>query len=143
MKTVVTALAVCLAAAVGTSAFQSQEPPPTPPTQQAQPQTPTPAIPEVIFTGCLVQGSAPTVYILENAKLDPKSTTEKGVKFIVLASAEDLNLRTHLNHEVQISGLTDGKTPPVTTQKVEEKDLPKFSAKKVTMVSDTCTSVAR
>jgi hypothetical protein len=149
MKTIVTAVAVCFVVAAGTSAFQSQQttppPPPsqqqqTPPTTPAQPQTP--AIPEVSLTGCLIQGSAPTVFLLENAKVDPKSDTEKGARFIVLAAAQDLNLRTHLNHEVTIGGLTDGK-PTVTDKKVEEKDLPKLSAKKVSMVSNTCASPVR
>jgi hypothetical protein len=150
MKTIVTAVAVCFVVAAGTAAFQSQQTtPPPPPTQQQQtpPTTPaqpkTPAIPEVSLTGCLIQGSAPTVFILENAKADAKSPTEKGVKYIVLAAAQDLNLRAHLNHEVVVGGMTDGKDAPPTDKKVEEKDLPKLSAKKVTMVSNTCASTVR
>ncbi len=138
MKTLVTAIAVCSLVA-GLSARQN------PPTQQqnppAQQQTPQkPAVPEVTLTGCLVQGSTPAVFIFENARKDPKSTTEPAVKYVVLASAEDLNLRTHLNHEVRISGLPDGKVAPPTTQKVDEKDLPRLSAKSLTMVADTCTA---
>ena len=79
----------------------------------------------------------------ENVRKDPKSTTEPAVKFLVLASAEDLNLRNHLNHQVRITGLPDGKVAPPTTSKVEEKDLPRLSAKSVTMVADTCSVPAR
>jgi hypothetical protein len=131
MKTLVTAIAVCTLVA-GLSARQDPASP--------QQNPPKPAVPEVTLTGCLVQGSTPAVFIFENARKDPKSTTEPAVKYVVLASAEDLNLRDHLNHEVRISGLPDGKIAPPTTQKVEEKDLPRLSAKSVTMVADTCTA---
>jgi hypothetical protein len=129
MKTLVTAIAVCSLVA-GLSARQD-------PAQQTPPK---PAVQEVTLTGCLVQGTTPAVFIFENARRDPKSTTEPAVKYLVLASAEDLNLRDHLNHEVRINGLPDGKIAPPTTQKVDEKDLPRLSAKSVTMVADTCTA---
>lgn len=133
MKTLVTAIAVCSLVA-GLSARQD-------PASQQTPQKP--AVPEITLTGCLVQGSTPAVFIFENARKDPKSTTEPAVKYVVLASTEDLNLRSHLNHEVRISGLPDGKIAPPTTQKVDEKDLPRLSAKSVTMVADTCTAPIR
>ena len=93
------------------------------------------------LTGCLVQGSGPAIFVIENAKKDAKSDTEKGVSYIVVASSPDLNLRTHLNHEVTITGQSDGKTAPATGTKFEEKDLPKLTAKNVTMVSNTCAVV--
>ena len=143
MKTLVTALVVSVAV-VGLSAHQN----PPPPVQQQQQQQATPPqqpqqqkMPDVVLTGCLVQGSTPSVFLFQNVRRDPKSTTEPAVKYVVVASTEDLNLRTHLNHEVQITGLSEvGKVAPPTTQKVEEKDLPRFSAKAVTMVADTCGS---
>ena len=133
MKTFVTAIAVCFVVA-GLSARQD----PT------SPQTPQkPAVAEITVTGCLVQGSTPAVFIFENARKDPKSTTEPALKYMVIASTEDLNLRNHLNHQVRISGLPDGKVAPPTTSKVEEKDLPRLSAKTVTMVADTCSAPSR
>lgn len=133
MKTFVTAVAVCFVVA-GLSARQD----PT------SPQTPQkPAVAEITVTGCLVQGSTPAVFIFENVRKDPKSTTEPALKYMVIASTEDLNLRTHLNHQVRISGLPDGKVAPPTTSKVEEKDLPRLSAKSVTMVADTCSTPTR
>ncbi len=133
MKTLVTAIAVCFLVA-GLSARQD----PT------SPQTPQkPAVAEITVTGCLVQGSTPTVFIFENVRKDPKSTTEPAVKYIVVAATEDLNLQDSLNHQVRIVGLPDAKVAPPTTQKVEEKDLPKLSAKSLTVVSDTCSSPAR
>jgi hypothetical protein len=145
MKKLITTLAVCLTVGVGASAMpqQQQQPPPPPPnpqTQQTQPQKP--ATQELVLTGCLIQGTGPTVFIFDNAKKDPKSQTEKAMKYVVIASAEDLNLRQHLNHEVQIVGTWDGKTAPATP-KVEEKDLPRLTAKSLTMISNTCAVVTR
>jgi hypothetical protein len=133
MKTFVTAIAVCFVVA-GLSARQDPQ----------TPQTPQkPAVAEITVTGCLVQGSTPAVFIFENVRKDPKSTTEPALKYIVIASTEDLNLRNHLNHQVRISGLPDGKVAPPTTSKVEEKDLPRLSAKSVTMVAETCSAPTR
>lgn len=129
MKYLITTVAVCFAISVSAAALQEQQP--------TQKQTP----PEVTLTGCLVQGSVPTVFIFENAKKDPKSTTEKGAKYVVVVASEDLNLRTHLNHEVRITGQPDGKPQP--TGQVEEKDLPRITAKAVTMVSNTCQAPTR
>lgn len=146
MKTAMTTLAIC--AAVGLNVLanqQTQQPPPPPPTQQQQqqqpPDKPQTPIADTTLTGCLIQGSGPTVFIVDNAKADPKSTTEKGARYIVIASAEDLNLRQHLNHEVRITGKVDGMVPVAGT-KVEEKDLPKLNAKAVVMVSNTCAVAA-
>ena len=135
MKTLVTALAVCFVVA-GVSAQQQQQQQQQPPAQEAQ----KPADTEITLTGCVVQGSGPTVFIFENARKDPKSTSEPAAKYIVVAAAEDLNLRQHLNHSVTIVGVSDGKPVVLMTQKVEEKDLPRISAKSVVMVADTCTS---
>lgn len=140
MKTLVTALTACTLV-VGLSAQQTP-----PPSQAAQPpQAPQteqkPA--EVTLTGCLVQGSGPAVFVFENVRKDPKSTTEPAVKYMVVAAAADLNIRQHLNHEVRITGTPDTKVAPPTSQKVEEKDLPKLTAKNITMVAETCTAPGR
>lgn len=142
MKTLATAIA--LAAVVGVGA---QQPPPTQQQQQQQQQqAPAPQEkqqPELTLTGCLVQGSGPAVFIFEKAKKDPKDANERAVKYLVVSAAEDLNLRTHLNHEVRITGLWDGRPAPASAQKVEEKDLPRLSAKSLTMVADTCSAIER
>lgn len=133
MKTFVTAIAVSFLVA-GLSARQDP----------VSPQTPQkPAVAEITVTGCLVQGSTPEVFIFENVRKDPKSTTEPAVKYIVIAATEDLNLQSSLNHEVRIVGQPDGKVAPPTTQKVEEKDLPRLSAKSLTVVADTCSTSVR
>ncbi|HVQ42285.1 MAG TPA: hypothetical protein VMS54_08765 [Vicinamibacterales bacterium] len=135
MKKLITTFAVCLSVGVGASAMQqAQDPPPA----QAQ----KPPTQEITLTGCLIQGTTPTVFIFDKARKDPKSPTEKAVKYVVVPTAADLSLRPHLNHEVQIVGVWDGRTAPAG-DKVEEKDLPRFTAKSVTMVADTCTPAAR
>src|SRR5689334_17936220 len=135
MKSLVTALGVCtlvasLSAGQATSQ-QQQAAPPTPPAVDQQKATA-----DVTLTGCLVQGSTPAVFIFENVRKDPSNKEEAAVKYIVSAGTEDLNLRNHLNHQVRISGAPDGKVAPPTASKVEEKDLPKLSAKSITMVAD-------
>jgi len=146
MKIALTALAVCLAVTASTAAFQTPHPgqQQTPPTQGQQivgddQKTP----PDVTLTGCLIQGSTPSVFLFDNARKDAKSTTEKGVRYLVLISGEDLDLRTHLNHEVAMTGRIELKPAPAAGQKPTEKDLPTFATKNVTMVSDTCTAAGK
>jgi hypothetical protein len=145
MRATVTTLAAVLAITLGTAAAQATQTAQTtqaaPTTQEPQKQMP----PEVTLTGCVVQGSSPTVFILDNAKKDPASTTEKGVRYVLASAVEDVDLRTHLNHEVRIVGEVDIKvsadpvTPPVPPMPPDpEKNLPRLKAKSVTMVSDTC-----
>jgi len=133
MKKLITTFAVCLSVGAGASAMQQQQTPPDPQKPPTQ---------EITLTGCLIQGTTPTVFIFDKARKDPKSPTEKAVKYVVVPSAADLNLRPHLNHEVQIVGVWDGRSAPATGN-VEEKDLPRFTAKTVTMVADTCTPASR
>jgi hypothetical protein len=153
MKAAVTTLAAVLAITLGTAATQATQTPvtqTTPATQATDPQKQMP--PEVTLTGCVIQGSSPTVFLLSNAKKDPASATEKGVQYLLASTVEDVDLRTHLNHEVRIVGEVDAKVsadpvtvppvPPVPPAPTDpEKSLPKLKAKSVTMVSDTCALV--
>ena len=114
----------------------------TPPAQTpATPQQPA-ASKDITVTGCVTQGSSPTVFVLDNARQKPEDRSEKAASFILVASGEDLNFKTYLNQEVQVTGAPEMKTAPAAPagQKAAEKDLPKFSAKMVTTVSDRCTS---
>jgi hypothetical protein len=140
MNRLAIALTASLVAAPLVGAAQTQ-PPPTPQTT-AQTQPAQQKMPDIALTGCLVQGSAPNVFVFQDAKRNVQDTTEKGMKYVVIAGTEDLNLREHLNHAVRITGQADAKaavTPPAG-QTVQEKDLPKLTAKSVTLVSNTCAS---
>ena len=107
-----------------------------PPPQNAKPSS------DVTVTGCLTQGSGPTVFILDNAKTRVDDKTEKGQSYVVIAAGEDLPLAANLNHEVSVMGSADAKvsTPPPAGQKASEKDMPRFSAKTLTSVADRCTA---
>ena len=138
---------------VAVQAAQQQQTPP--PTQQQQQRE----MPDVRLTGCVTQGSGPTVFLLSNAKRNAEDTTEEGKTYVLVADAaegEDIEFRSHLNHEVTITGRIDQMavaqpqrtpptppTPPTGQQKVDEKTLPKLSAKAVTTVADTCSNLVR
>jgi hypothetical protein len=126
MKYLVASLVVCLAA-VGVYAQQN------PPTEQRKPA-------EVEVTGCVVQGSSPSVQILQNARQDPKDPTEKGLKFLLMPASADLSIKGHLNHEVRVIGVSDGRPAPTMDQKVEEKDLPVLQVKTLVMIAPTCAA---
>jgi hypothetical protein len=143
MKNLVTAFAVSLAVGSAAAVLAAQQQPPTAPPVSAQtPQTPAAkdAPADVTLTGCLVQGSAPNVFVFQNAKKDAKSTSEKGVSYVVVASSETINLRSHLNHEIQVTGQSDGKIAPMSSERASETELPKLSAKNVTMIANTCAT---
>jgi hypothetical protein len=117
---------------------QQTPPPPTvkPPLQTSAKSTEA----EITLTGCLVQGSASNVFILQNAKRDPQSATEKAARYVVAPATEDLVLKQHLNHQVRILGVPDGRPQPTpqTGAAVDEKLVPTLNAKSLTMVSASC-----
>jgi hypothetical protein len=139
MKATVTTIAAVLAITLGTAAAQATQTVQTAPAVQAPDSQKSS---DVTVTGCVIQGSSPTVFILDNAKKDPASTTEKGLRFILAAKDDDVDLRTNLNKEVRVVGEIDAKVSddPPTVPPDPEKTLPKFKAKTVTMVADTCTA---
>jgi len=129
---------------------RSQSPSTTPSASQSQDQS---------LTGCLVQGSGPSVFLLEHAKSgagvavsSPSSQTDRSVAssagasktYVVTASAGSVDLKGQLNHQVTITGMGDAASvsAPAAGQsaKVSEKDLPKFSAKTIMKIADTCSS---
>jgi hypothetical protein len=163
MKTLVLGTIASLTLSVALVAAQQQTPPPTqqtpPPTQQQQTPPPTPpAVPtqppstptqtasqkltDVELTGCLVQGTGPTVFIIENAKTEAQTEAEKGKTYVLVSGAEKIEFTPHLNKKVKITGSVDNtsmtKATPPAGQRVEEKDLPRLTVKSVSHVADTC-----
>jgi len=137
-------------------AAAQQEPRPAPSAAaQPAPSSQAPSVPEIRITGCLTQGSSPTVFILDNARMSTDAKTAEGKKYIVVMT-DAAGLRGQLNRQVTITGLADEKktsvtvtTPPAGTPdapgpavevKVEERDLPRFSAKTIVRVADVCTT---
>lgn len=116
---------------------------------------------EITVTGCLVQGSSPTVFLLQNARLNPKDRNEKATAYRLIAATEDLNFSKQLNHEVSVTGTGDqasamssgmssrtsstSSTSGTSTsagqrQTMNENELPKLEATIVTTVADSCTT---
>jgi hypothetical protein len=157
MKRQIVAFAGCLvfsAAVVAQSSPPPQDPAPQAPTTQVPPDQqqpkpfnpdPKPAAPELTLTGCLIQGTGPDVFLLDNAKMSPADRGERGRSYVLSASTEDLFFRSHLNHEVSVTGTPEEPKDlqPPAGQKLDERNLPKFNARSVTMVSDRCLASSR
>jgi hypothetical protein len=116
----------------------------TPAQDPQKPQDQTKA-PDLTVTGCLTQGTGPTVFVLGNAKMDAMDKTETAKSYVLVASTEDLAFASHVNHEVTVTGASDGKIAPAAPagQKVSEKDLPKLTTKSLTEIADRCTAASR
>ena len=104
--------------------------------------------PDLTLTGCVVQGSGPAVFLLDNAKQDPKDAAEKSVKYYLSPAAPDINLRAHLKHMVRVTAEQDLKVSampvldppsPNAPRPGEERTLPRLIVKTVTMVSEKCS----
>lgn len=126
---------VCAGALV---AAQSAPPPPqTPADPQQKPQ-------EISVTGCLIQGSAPNVFVLENARVKPEDQNEKAATYVITVAKPEMSLKAHLNHSIKVTGIAEkvvAAAPPAGGAKPKEGDLPKFTASAVTMVSDRCAPI--
>ena len=114
---------------------------------------------DTTLVGCLVQGSGPNVFIIENAKASSAPASEKGKSYVlaVAPGSTSIDFRTQLNRQVRIVGLTEGGAvtvassgaarpsttveTPTATVRIEEKDMPKFSARTVARLGDTCVTV--
>ena len=131
MKNTIAAFGLCLA--VGTAIAM------TAPVagQESQP----PKYKAVSLTGCLVQGTGPDVFILENAKADPRDTSQKGWTYVLASGAAEVSFREHLNNEVRVDGTAEMKMPPSPPagESVKESDLPKLKATKLMHVATTCS----
>ena len=96
------------------------------------------------LTGCLIQGTGPNVFLLDNAKLGATGPKEKGTTYVLSGSRPDIDFKMHLNHEVTVTGAVEPKVTlmPIPGQKVNEKDLPKLMAKTVAIIGDKCTTAS-
>lgn len=116
MKRTVFAFTASVVLAGSFVAAQSQNP--QSPRDPSQPQTPPSASQpssqdrsgsETRLTGCLMQGSSPNVFILDNARTSTDAKTAEGKKYVVvMADASDL--REQINRQVTITGMTTEKS---------------------------------
>lgn len=153
MKRAALSLMLSFAVAGSLYAAQAQSPQSQPQQPPASAPAPAPAAPaaqagqdkaaDVTLTGCLVQGSSPTTFILENAKLSTASATDKGKSYVVMITGA-ADLKPHLNHQVRIVG-AEGAAAPASAAaresaagKTDEASFPRLTARTVTMVANTC-----
>lgn len=110
----------------------SQAPAPAPPTKPI----------DVTLTGCLVQGSSPAIFLLENA-VDPTKKDDTPMTYRLVPISEDPDFQSSLDHKVQATGVPEVKTPAPGGGKVPEKDLPTFTMKAFRAIADTCSGSQR
>jgi hypothetical protein len=109
--------------------------------QTPPPQTPKPA--DVTVTGCVIRGSDPTVFVLDNARMDPKSTQEVAKKYVLVSGAEDMPLKDLIDHEVTATGVVMAHANmKATLPPTAEKDLPVLTARTIATVADRCMAHA-
>ena len=145
---------------------------------QTPPFAPTPGSSQVVIekdmprdltlTGCLVQGSGPSVFLLENARTAAQPSSDTGKTYLVsrAAGSDSVDLVKSLNHKVSVvgtpeevkaaaapsdvtvavdeGGVTVQTTPPATSgdrsSKEDERLMPKLTARSVTSLGDICTT---
>jgi hypothetical protein len=115
-----------------------------------EPKTPNPVQPpsvtsshdvaeDTTVTGCLTQGSGPSVFVLSDARTATELATEAGTTYLLSPASADVKFAEELNHEVRVTGKTDKSgSPSVPNQQMDEKDMAKLTATKVTSIAERC-----
>ena len=106
---------------------------------------PAPQIPKMIditVTGCLIQGSEPTVFVLDNSRINPADSKETPKKYLLINAVEDVHFKDLVNHEVTATGGVQMPTDVKPLPPPAEKDLPTLTAHSIASISDRCTAFA-
>jgi hypothetical protein len=99
---------------------------------------------DTTLKGCLIQGSSPTTFFLDNATLATAAAGSKGQRYVVEISAQPDQIKSILNTHVQIVGTADAKGESASASEErksddkKESDLPKLTAKRITRLAATC-----
>ncbi len=109
---------------------------------QSAPSTTAARSASVTVTGCLTQGSSPSIFILQHAKADAQRKTDPGMDYLVVSGASTVKLAANVNHEVTITGAADmsANASPKAGQKTGERDLPTLEARNLTSIADSCAA---
>ena len=117
-----------------------------PTTQEPRSPQPPPAASQdrdssVTLTGCLIQGSGPSVFLLENAKVGSaasvapsagQSAAMPGQTYVIDSTGASVNLKSDLNHQVTITGTlaatTAGSSMPKSDDSRSEASRPGASS---------------
>lgn len=119
--------------------------PPSPAAQGAQPAQEASAN-DTTLTGCLLQGSGPSMYILDNAKAENAAKNAKGQRYTLEIAAPAEQIKPVLNSHVRVIGSPEpndataaGASAAVASdQKASDSTLQKISVKRITRLSETC-----
>jgi len=139
LKPVLATLFLCLAIPAMALAFAAVQDQVNKPIEQQLPKTV-----EVTVTGCLIQGSAPTVFLLDNARMNPKDSKEAAKRYIFTSEVEDTPLKDLMNHEVTATGVVTARSDvrPLPNP-ATERDLPVLTAKSIATIADRCVNAGR
>lgn len=99
---------------------------------------------DVTVTGCVIQGTDPKTFLLDNARMNPKDSREAAKKYWLASEVEDMPMKDLLNHEVTATGVVVARAdvrplpnPPT------DKDLPVLTAKSIATIADRCINAGR
>jgi hypothetical protein len=99
---------------------------------------------DVTVTGCVIQGTDPKTFLLDNARMNPKDSREAAKRYWLASEVEDMPMKDLVNHEVTATGVVVARAdvrplpnPPT------EKDLPVLTAKSIATIADRCINAGR
>ncbi|MCC7007384.1 MAG: hypothetical protein IT184_01065 [Acidobacteria bacterium] len=126
--------------------------------QSAQPPSSSDDATDATFVGCLVQGSGPNAYFLDNARLETADKDSKGQRFALDINATPDQIKPVLNSHVRIVAASpvgassssesrapggeqkagDDKAGDDKDAKTADADLQKVTVKRITRLANTC-----
>jgi hypothetical protein len=129
---------LCLAIAGMMIALAAAEQAGSKPTEQL------PKTVDVTVTGCVIAGTDPKTFLLDNARMNPKDSREVAKKYLLTSEVEDISMKDLVNHEVTATGVVVARSdvrplpnPPT------DKDLPVITAKSIATIADRCINAGR
>ncbi len=103
---------------------------------QATQEKPKPAA-ESAFEGCLAKSTTEGVFLLTNARAVAGTIVGVGLRLKVVADNKGIDLFSHLNHVVQVTGPVEG-TISTSGKPIPEAELPLVRVKALSMISSEC-----
>jgi len=107
-------------------------------------QFPTGRGKDVNLTGCLQAGMEPNTFILKNVSTQAAAGSETRPAELAKADAEyrltadaTVNLKDHVGHKVEVSGIITGQTQERSAAS-EAARMSQFKVKSIKQVSETC-----
>ena len=76
---------------------------------------------DMTLKGCLIQGSSPTTFILDNATPATAAAGAKGQRYVVEISAQPDQIKSILNSHVQIVATADAKAAQRRAERCTER----------------------